>query len=204
MYRQREMIAKLLNTHFVLFLVHEHIITWKCFPYYWPFVMGIQSLGGFLQKGPMIQSFDVFFVSLIKLLNKQLSFQWFEMPSCCHCNIPNYFHPIPRCIRVSRGHHSTTEVPIAFSSVTAGDDQFYHSRLSNLDLITHLSSQMTFEQNVQEKSQVCYQLIVSWEIWLWFKMCEFQTQLGGWYLEYSSKWNECQRSLLMISQHWFR
>ena len=27
-----------------------------------------------------------------------------------------------------------------------------------------------------------------WAMWLWFQMCKFQTQLGDWYLEYSSKY----------------
>ena len=31
------------------------------------------------------------------------------------------------------------------------------------------------------------QLIFSWETWLWCEVCKFHTQLGDWYLEYSSK-----------------
>ena len=29
----------------------------------------------------------------------------------------------------------------------------------------------------------------AWEMWLWFRMCKFQTQPGDWYLEYSSNHN---------------
>ena len=51
----------------------------KCFVHNWPFVRGIhQSPLHFLKS--VFESFDVFFViHLNKLLNKQLSCQWFQM-----------------------------------------------------------------------------------------------------------------------------
>ena len=57
-------------------------MTWKHFPYYWPFVRGThQSLVDSPHKGPVMQSFDVsFVVSQIKLLNKLWSNRWFQMP----------------------------------------------------------------------------------------------------------------------------
>ena len=30
-------------------------------------------------------------------------------------------------------------------------------------------------------------LVVLWEVWRWFQMCKFQTQLWDWYLDFSSK-----------------
>ena len=58
---------------------HGEFMTWKCFLHYWPFVKGIhQSPVDSHYKGPVRQSFDVFFdVSLNKLLKKQSSCQWF-------------------------------------------------------------------------------------------------------------------------------
>ena len=49
------------------------IITWKSFPYYWPFVRGIhRSPVDSPHKEQVVQSFDVSFdVSQNKLLNKK-------------------------------------------------------------------------------------------------------------------------------------
>ena len=67
--------------------LHEDVMTWKHFPYYWPFVKGIHRSP--IDKGPWCGAlFFPFFVSLIKLLNQQLPCGWFGMlrQSCnCHC-----------------------------------------------------------------------------------------------------------------------
>ena len=62
-------------------ILHELVITWKCFPCYWPFVRGIHlSPVDFPHNGPVLQSFDTLFdVSLNKLLNKQVNWWWFQM-----------------------------------------------------------------------------------------------------------------------------
>ena len=53
---------------------------WKSFPYYWPRMRGVHR-SKVASNAKVLQSFDVFFVvSLDKLVNKQSSFQWFEMP----------------------------------------------------------------------------------------------------------------------------
>ena len=63
--------------------LHDDIRLRRCFLHYWLFVRGIQrtyvdSLHVFLLgKGPVLWSFGGFFV--VRLLNKQLNCQWYEM-----------------------------------------------------------------------------------------------------------------------------
>ena len=75
-----------LRTCYAEHQMHD-VMTWKPFPQYWPLVGGIHwSLVDSPHKGPMMQSFDVFFdASMKKLLNQQLSCWWFEMP-CSSCD----------------------------------------------------------------------------------------------------------------------
>ena len=55
---------------------------------HWPFVRGMHwSPVDSPHKGPVVQNFDAFFAAgLNKLLNKQLSWWWFEMP-WCSCDV---------------------------------------------------------------------------------------------------------------------
>ena len=68
----------------VCLYVHDDVMEWKRFQYKWPFVRGIHwPVLVSPHKEPMIWSFGVSFdVSLNKLLNKQSSWQFFEMPWC--------------------------------------------------------------------------------------------------------------------------
>ena len=70
-------------TFTVLKAVHD-VMTWKHSRHYWSFVRWInQSLVDLPHEGPVMQSFDIFFiVSMTKLLNKQSRCQWFETPLC--------------------------------------------------------------------------------------------------------------------------
>ena len=63
------------------------IMAWNHFPHYWPFVRGIhQSPVASPYKGPVMRTFGVSFVAgFNKLLSKQKSCQWYELP-WCHCN----------------------------------------------------------------------------------------------------------------------
>ena len=72
---------------------HDDAMTWKHFPHYWPFVRGIHLSGGFPHKGPVMQSFVIFFVTKSvfprnKLLNRQSNWWQYEMPwppNWCQC-----------------------------------------------------------------------------------------------------------------------
>ena len=57
----------------------DNVMIGKSFPNYWPFVRGIHLDSP--HKGPVMRSFDVFFVvCLYKLLNKQSNYGWFVVP----------------------------------------------------------------------------------------------------------------------------
>ena len=57
---------------------HDDVMTWKPFPYHWPFAT---ANGGFFYKGPIICNVDVFVtVSLNNLSNKQSSRRTFDTP----------------------------------------------------------------------------------------------------------------------------
>ena len=76
----------------LLLLGHQYIsadvTTWKCVPCCWPIVMEThQPTVDSHHKGPVIWSFDIFFVvSLNHLLNKLSNCRWFEI-SWCLCDI---------------------------------------------------------------------------------------------------------------------
>ena len=61
-------------------LCHDDVMTWKHFPYYWPFEMGShRSLVHPRQKRPVMLRFNAFLVVNLNLLfNKRSSFQWFD------------------------------------------------------------------------------------------------------------------------------
>ena len=75
---------------------HDDVIKWKHFQRYWAFVRGIHRSPAISpHKGPVTQSFDVFFdLCLNKRLNKQSRRRWFETPSrplwrhCNDCHVP--------------------------------------------------------------------------------------------------------------------
>ena len=79
--------------------VHDDVIKWKHFPWYWPFVKGIHRwpvTGELPAQWPMTRSFDVFFdLRPNKWLSKQWRRWWFETPSrslWCQCNgSPRHF-----------------------------------------------------------------------------------------------------------------
>ena len=60
--------------------LHDDVLRWKPFPYYWPFVRGIQwSLVESPHKGPIMQALRYLCcVGPHKLFNKQLNVRWFE------------------------------------------------------------------------------------------------------------------------------
>ena len=70
-------------------LYHDHVIKWKHFPRYWPFMWGIPRVAGEVPaQRPVTRSFDVFSES------KQSWGWWFETPSrslWSHCIDGNYF-----------------------------------------------------------------------------------------------------------------
>ena len=83
---------------------------------YWLFVRrNHEALVYFPHNGPARQTFDVYFVvSLNKLLNKQLSCQWFEMPWLLwyHCNIMfSYlsYERAPLCFQTVAGSKLSAE-----------------------------------------------------------------------------------------------
>ena len=57
----------------IRYCIHDDVMTWKLCPHYWPFVRGIhQSLVDSSNKGPVMQTFGVFFVvCLNKLLDNR-------------------------------------------------------------------------------------------------------------------------------------
>ena len=79
---------------------HAMKMPWKCSLHYWSFVRGIHwSLEWIsLTKGQWFRAVMVLFVSLNKLLSKQLNCLWFEMP-WLSCNFAimrhNFVNPSP-------------------------------------------------------------------------------------------------------------
>ena len=59
----------------VIMVCHDDAMTWKRFPYNWPFVKGIhQSLLYSPHKGSVMQSFNIFFVLILNMiLNKNVT-----------------------------------------------------------------------------------------------------------------------------------
>ena len=85
------MVATRYELHISKYFYHDDIIKWNHFPRYWPFVRGIHRWPvNSPHKGPVTQSFDVFFdLCMNKRLNKQSWSWWFETPSrqlWRHCN----------------------------------------------------------------------------------------------------------------------
>ena len=73
---------------------HSDAMTRMRFLDYWPFGRRFHKwLVDSPHKGPVMQKFDVLFnFLLIKLLNKQLSYWWFEIPWCVSMVWPFYVH----------------------------------------------------------------------------------------------------------------
>ena len=62
-------------------------------------------------------------------------------------------------------------------------------------------------QNLQDNEEVDLAYLNSfrpWEMWLWHRIFDFQTQFSYWYLGRFFSGNCPNRSLLMVSQQWFR
>ena len=54
-------------------MIHNDLMTWKCFQHYWPFVRGNHQWLVSSHKGPAMWNFDVFLdVSLNKLFNRNM------------------------------------------------------------------------------------------------------------------------------------
>ena len=72
-------VALFMVVPYVIHVKYE-VITWKRFPYYWPFVREIhRPVVDSPHKGPILRSFNVFFVlSLNPLCDKQSCGRWFE------------------------------------------------------------------------------------------------------------------------------
>ena len=60
-------------------IFHDDLSTWKCFQHYLFFERKFHRLPvDFPQRGSVMRSFGIFYVTLNQLLNKKLSCQWFE------------------------------------------------------------------------------------------------------------------------------
>ena len=86
---------------------HDDVMTWKCFPSYWPFMRGIHwPLLDSPHKGPVMGSFDEFFAVGCEQ-TVELLVSWNAMTLMLrHCNVvglvPRYLLPPKKAVKLNR------------------------------------------------------------------------------------------------------
>ena len=102
------------------------VLMWKSFLHYWPFVRGIhQWLVDSPHKWPIMHTYslDAFFIaSLIKLLDKQFSWLWFETPWCSRGStvMTKWLSAFGRSQMPGRGPQFSLHGEIIGKEITAG------------------------------------------------------------------------------------
>ena len=86
----------LLSARMALITFYMMIISWKCFPHYWPFIGESLIDSGFPSQRASNTELYIF-IELNKLLNNQSSCQWFEK-LCWSYNVTNVTNDVmPYC-----------------------------------------------------------------------------------------------------------